>query len=843
MSKPPTDTATWLKLSAHLDHALELTPVERDAWLENLRATEPQIADELKVMLADHRQLREEGFLDGAAIGERDMSLAGVIVGSYTLMSRIGTGGMGTVWLGRRSDGRYEGSVAVKLLNAALVGRSGEERFRREGVILARLSHPHIAHLIDAGVSNTGQPYLVLELVDGEHIDTYCDEQRLSIPKRVQLFLDVLSAVAHAHSSLIVHRDLKPSNVLVTQTGTVKLLDFSIAKLMEEDGVSRLTQDAGAVLTPKYAAPEQVTGGPVTTGTDVYALGVLLYELVSGQHPYGAAVQSSSDFTRAIVEQDPLPLSAAFAKASPEARSLAAAQRSTTPDRMASVLGKELETILNKALKKAPSERYSAVAELTDDLRRYLDDKPIAARPDTVRYRAAKFVRRHRRGLAVAAAAVAGIVGMTAVYAWRVTTERDRAQVQAEKASRVSELLRSVLITADPYRDPDRSVEAAGAPNARVILDTLAARISTELNDQPEVQVEMLTVIGRTYERLGLLDRALPLLERALEIGRQSFQLPDARVAQTLDDLGVLHRRMGNPSASPAPLLEALTMRRALTGNDDKDVAVTLSEYGRTLRELGRMAESDGPTREALAIRTKLFGNEHRETATNKSDLGLLMLDLGKVEEAERLFRENLATTEALLGVEHPNSAAAKNYVGTVLAIRGDYAAAQRLQREALDVRRRVFGAANPESAFAVQSLAFTLEVQGRLQEAEAMLTEAYERVLAASTADNPRVVAMSVDLARVRVAAGKAASVESMLTLALSVRQRIYPEGHWRIAEVQSLLGASLAAQGRAEEAAPLMLAADRGLSAIQGRARDREANRARLARLPRLSPAGVSR
>ena len=254
-------------------------------------------------------------------------------------MSRIGDGGMGTVWLGRRSDGRYEGQVAIKLLNAALVGRDGEERFRREGVILGRLSHPHIARLIDAGVSNTGQPYLVLELVKGDHIDAYCDERRLSIPRRVRLFLDVLSAVSHAHTNLIVHRDLKPSNVLIDDAGAVKLLDFSIAKLMHDEDVSRLTQEGGAVLTPRYAAPEQVTGGPITTATDVYSLGVLLYELLSGQHPYGGAITSSVDFTRAIVEREPLPLSTAFHHASQESRSLVAAQRGSTPERLERALG------------------------------------------------------------------------------------------------------------------------------------------------------------------------------------------------------------------------------------------------------------------------------------------------------------------------------------------------------------------------------------------------------------------------------------------------------------------------------------------------------------------------
>jgi serine/threonine-protein kinase len=619
MTPPSSDTTTWLKLSAYLDEALDLSPVERDAWLQRLRETDPKVAAELAVMLADHKQLRAEGFLDTRALTDASTALAGVVIGSYTLISRIGDGGMGSVWLGRRSDGRYEGEVAIKLLNAALVGRGGEERFRREGIILGRLGHPHIARLIDAGVSNTGQPYLVLELVNGEHIDAYCDERRLSVQRRVRLFLDVLAAVSHAHANLIVHRDLKPSNVLVNQAGAVKLLDFSIAKLMEEDAVSRLTQEAGSVLTPKYAAPEQVTSAPITTGTDVYSLGVLLYELLSGQHPYGAAVKSSTDYTRAIVEQEPMPLSAAFDKASHETRSLIAAQRSTTPDRLSRALGLELETILNKALKKSPAERYGSVAELADDLRRYLDEKPIAARPDTVRYRATKFVRRHRRSIAAISAAAAAVLVLSAIWAIQVTTERDRARVEAEKASRVSQLLRSVLLSADPYRDPDPSAGSGATPDARALLDTLAARIADELSDQPDVQAEMLTVIGRTYERLGLLDRALPLLERALDIGRRTFPSPDVRLGQTLNDLGVLQTEFGRAAAALPLLEESLAVRRAALGEDHKDVAVTLSEYGRTLRAAGRADESERPTREALAIRTKIFGDEHREVATRST--------------------------------------------------------------------------------------------------------------------------------------------------------------------------------------------------------------------------------
>ena len=826
------DTTQWMKLSAHLDRALDLSPLERDGWLAELRATDPDTAAQLTALLAEHRQLRAEGFLDASPLSGLDASLAGITIGSYTLMSRIGDGGMGSVWLGRRSDGRFEGQVAVKLLNAALVGRGGEERFRHEGTVLAKLSHPHIARLIDAGVSNTGQPYLVLELVKGEHLDVHCDERKLSIERRIRLFLDVVAAVQHAHTNLIVHRDLKPSNVLVNQAGTVKLLDFSIAKLLEDEGMSRITRELGTMMTPKYAAPEQVTGAPITTRTDVYSLGVLLFELLSGQHPYGAAVATSAEFTHAIATQEPLRLSAAYAKAAVDSRSLVAAQRLTTPDRLSRALGGDLETILNKALKKSPDERYGSAAEFSDDLRRYLDHQPITAQPDTVRYRTLKFVRRHRQGVSAIAAVAAAILAIVAFYTVQLTVERDRARLQAEKAARVSELLTSVLLSADPYITPSAPIEGVAAePNARALLDTLAARIAGELGDQPEVQAEMLTVIGRTYERLGMTEKAQPALERALAIGRETFPLPDARVAQTLNDLGVLHRRLANFAAAEPLLNESLAMRRAVLGGEDKDVAVTLVEYGRVLRDLGRYAEAEAPVREALAIRTKIFGDEHRETATSKSDLALLLLDRGEVDEAERLSRENLATTERLLGAGHPNAAVAKSQVGMALAAKGELATAEQLQRESLAVRRQIFGASSSEAAIALQILAQTLEFAGRPADAESMLREALAIAVPVLGADHPRTVSIEIDLARTRVARRDGAAVEAMTRHALAVRERIYAPGHWRIAEAQALLGASLLAQRRQSEAAPLMLAADRALQPIAGRqGRDRDANRARL-------------
>ena len=322
---PRLDKARWNAVSPYLDHALDLEEDERARWLEVLREDQPEVAADLEQLLEARRTVLEERFLEhGGVVPCEEMSLAGHTVGAYRLMAPIGHGGMGTVWLAERSDGRFEGRAAVKLLNLSLMGASpsrGEERFRREGSLLARLTHPNIARLIDAGVSSSGQPYLVLEHIDGQTIDRYCDDHALGVEARIRLFLGVLSAVAHAHANLVVHRDLKPSNVLVSADGQVKLLDFGIAKLLQTDEWGVLTREGGTALTPEFAAPEQVTGNQVTTSTDVYSLGVLLYLLLGGQHPAGSGPKSPADLVKAIVDTDPPRLSDAVSSRDGNTRS------------------------------------------------------------------------------------------------------------------------------------------------------------------------------------------------------------------------------------------------------------------------------------------------------------------------------------------------------------------------------------------------------------------------------------------------------------------------------------------------------------------------------------------
>ena len=510
----------WKVLSPYLDQALSIPEGEREAWLRLLEESNPELAMQLSGLLDEHRLLERSGFLEDDLSGlAEDPGLAGLPIGPYRLISQIGQGGMGSVWLAERSDGRYERRVAVKFLNLALMGKGGEERFKREGVVLGRLQHEHIAGLVDAGVSTTGQPFLVLEYVEGQHIGDYCDERKLDIEARIRLFLDVLVAVAHAHTNLIVHRDLKPSNVLVSKDGQVKLLDFGIAKLLEgegtESGATAITIEGGRAMTPEYAAPEQVTGAPVTTATDVYALGVLLYVLLTGQHPAGSNLHSSAELIKAIVDTDPTRPSdvVAATRANAEETSSNAGRRTSTPEKLSRMLRGDLDTIVAKALKKDPRERYASVTALADDLHRYLHHEPIGARPDTLAYRTAKFVRRNRTVVGLAAltvfAILVGLVG-TLLQARTARMQRDFAFQQVKRSQEHDELLNFLLSDAAPRK----------ALSISDLLARAAQVIDKRHTADPVRRADLLMWIGENYSSEDQIAQGRVLVEQAYQVSR-----------------------------------------------------------------------------------------------------------------------------------------------------------------------------------------------------------------------------------------------------------------------------------------------------------------------------------
>jgi serine/threonine protein kinase/tetratricopeptide (TPR) repeat protein len=809
----PLSPHRWRELSPYLDEVLELDIEHRSAWLATLRAQNPGVASDLEMLLAEQQAIHDSGFLeDGITLRpytQPDLSLAGQILGAYRLLSLVGQGGMGSVWLAERCDGRFEGRAAVKVLNVALTGSAGEERFRREGSILARVRHPHIAQLIDAGVSQAGQPYLVLEHVDGVSIDRYCDDRSLAVEARLRLFLDVLTAIAHAHANLVVHRDIKPGNVLVSTEGDVKLLDFGIAKLVESDPsgngtrpvASPLTREAGSALTPEYAAPEQVTGGPVTTATDVYALGVLLYVLLTGHHPAGTAARSPATLMKAIVDVEPRRASDVVEETDAVA---GPGGRRTTAARLRRTLRGDLDTIIAKSLKKNPAERYASVTALADDVGRFLRQEPIAARPDSVWYRAGRFVRRHARGVAASIAVVLLLTALTAYHTAQLSAERDRAQREAEKARRVSELLTGLLTGADPYEAGPTQAE----PTVRSLLDAGARQVQQELAGQPELQSDLLTVIGRIYRRLGVYDKAQLLLEQALASGISAFGPQHVVVAQTLHDLGVLLADRGDYVAAARRLEVGVAMRRSLLGADHADVAVTLSELGRVYQDLGSNARAEPLQREALRIRRTVLGAGDKETAVSLSDLASVLRLNGNLAAAEPLLKECLEINRRTRGDIHPNTATTLHDLALIAFGRHDYATAESLLRQSLDIARRTLGAHHPTIATTLNSLAHVLVAEKRNDAAAAAEQEALTIARAALGPDHQLVAIYAINLAAVDLARREPSAAAALLIDAVPIRERapgIVPgrrrtlaQDDWNVDAAKSLLGEAQASPYR---------------------------------------------
>lgn len=503
----PVDKARWQRVSPLLDEILELDPIARAKRLQALREQDAALADDFDAVLGQLDAPDRSDFLERPAL-LREATLAGQTFGAYTVERELGQGGMGSVWLARRTDGRFEGSVAIKFLHAGLLGRGGAERFEREGTILARLAHPNIARLLDAGVAQGGaQPYLVLEYIDGVPIDRYCEDNALDTAARVRLFLDVLAAVAHAHNRLILHRDLKPSNILVTAVGEVKLLDFGIAKLLLDATVpasaTEITKAAGRAFTLQYAAPEQLQDGDVTTATDVYALGVLLYVLLGGVHPTAAFTTAPLDQMRAVIEAEPKRLSDAALLNS-------AGGAAEGKQRRARALRGDLDNIVACALKKAPTARYANAALLADDLRRYLNDEPVTARPDAIGYRFAKFVRRHRLAVAAGSAVVFALTVGIGVALWEANDARQQ-RVQAEG------LIEFMLGDLRKKLQPVGRLDVLDAVGARA-LAYYAAQDAGRL-DAASLgrRARALHLIGEIAERRGSLDEALRVFQRAAD--------------------------------------------------------------------------------------------------------------------------------------------------------------------------------------------------------------------------------------------------------------------------------------------------------------------------------------
>jgi serine/threonine-protein kinase len=576
--------ATWHELSGLLDEALDLDPPQRAAWLERQRTARPDLTPSLERLLAAHATAETGDALarlpalgpprkGPAAEGEL---LAGNRIGPYRLIRELGRGGMADVWLAERDDGAFERRVALKLPRVTRLRRDLAQRFARERDILARLEHPNIARLYDAGMDADGLPYLAMEYVDGQPITAWCDAQRLGLAARLHLFLQVLDAVQYAHARLVIHRDLKPSNILVTAAGQVRLLDFGIAKLLADDELAhetQLTRAAGRAFTPDYASPEQVRGAPLTTATDVYSAGVVLYELLCGQRPYRLAHATATQLEAAILGEDAL-------RPSRRADPAAAACRATGERGLARALAGDLDTIVLKALAKEPAQRYPTIGALAADLQHHLAGEPVRARPASLVYRASRFVSRNRLAVGAAAAVGAILVGATAVSLWQMQL----ARAQAQRAEQVKRLVLSIFEEADTY-------SASGGSRQTTAVDLLAqarTHLTGAVIRDPAIRVELLTSIGISLTGLGATAEAAQALEEAAALGRERLGPDHPRTLTAQLHWGGTRVLLGEFDSAAALLDAAET---GLRRRDDTSGLMAALRWKSYLRALERRVE------------------------------------------------------------------------------------------------------------------------------------------------------------------------------------------------------------------------------------------------------------
>jgi serine/threonine-protein kinase len=714
----------FARISALLDEFLEQSLPERLAALARLDDEDPRAAELLRRLLvspdASPPETRDLLRAQVRAVGgdAPELALVGRQVGPYRVLSSLGRGGMSTVWLAERADGLFTRRVALKLLHPSLLGSGADERFARERAILAGLEHPHIARLLDAGFTDDGQPYLAIEYVAGTAFTDYCDRHRLDLGERLRLFLQVLDAVEYAHAHLVIHRDLKPSNILVADDGSVRLLDFGIAKMLRGGDVAqtRLTQLAGRMLTPEYAAPEQIADGPVTAATDVYSLGVLLFELLTGERPYRLRRDSAAALEEAILAADPHPPSRTV-RAATGAGASAAQLRGTTPARLARALSGDLDTIVLKALQKDPAARYPTVSAFAADLRRHRDGHPVLARPDGATYRAFKYVRRHWTALTVVTAIV---LALSTALAYSLRQSRI-ARAEAERAAAVQDFLLGLFDQVDPAKQP-RDV------TARELLDHGARQLQDKLADEPDLKAMLDGVLADLYAKLADEPRALALAEERRDLmlkarGPRSVEYADAlyslgRLQADLHVMPAAERSFGEAAgifaaAGPSRRSELLRLRRSLAflaieEHHDDDARARLSAL---IPELERH-----------------FGPDSWDVAQGKSHLAAVLAQQGNFDGAARLYA-SIETALDRAPAEHALDAAAiRGNEGYVLWLAGRLGAAEVAVRSSVATFDRTLRPDNTASITELRMLGVIQQDAGRYADALASFDGAAER-------------------------------------------------------------------------------------------------------------------
>ncbi len=732
--------------------------------------------------------------------------MMGDLIGPYRILRTLGAGGMGEVYLAERADAQFEQQVAIKVVHGGSLGRGVHSRLKMERQILAQLDHPNIAHLIDGGSLPDGSAYIVMEYVEGVAIDAYCDTQLLDIPARLKLFQSVCAAVHYAHQNLIVHRDLKPSNILVTANGIPKLLDFGIAKLLDERQAGShtlaVTHADIRVMTPDHASPEQVRGQAITTASDVYVLGVLLYKLLAGVGPFFISSMRLVEIERAICEKDP-PLASEAVRTddSEESQSIATA-RSTSTKKLRRSLQGDLDNIIAMAMRKEPERRYGSAQQMAGDIQRYLDGLPVIARRDTLSYRATKFVKRHWLPVGTGVSAAFLIVAFaitTYEQSLRIAAERDRVAQQRERAENErarAEVVSTFLVDLFKLTDPQEN--RGNQVTARELLDSGAKRLRAGLQDQPNTKAALLSTVGAVYDSLGQYQVAEPILDESLRLQTPSDDL--SRVA-TLLELGRARMGAGDLSRAEAPLQEALRISQSQFGARSLQSGRALWVMGMLRFEQDRLSESKDLFRHSLGLLT--------DANAPQSDISVVLEDLASVyvrEQQWALAKESyeraLEIDKRVLGEDHPRLSMSLSNLALVAQNMGDLQRAEILYREAIERNERAYGDTHPETAAAKENFGLLLQREGRLTEAEPLLRQALAAKLSLYGADHYKVGYAHVSLALLLHDKGDLAGSELEFRQALAIYDKSLPPNHSYRASLLMHFARLLVDRGKPEQA-----------------------------------------
>jgi serine/threonine protein kinase len=818
-----TQDARWIRIRDLFGLAVNLPADERSAFLDRNCGDDPALRDELNSLLVsdiEHTKgARSRGPLTGAigaavesSTRSRREEILGSIIGPYRLKSILGHGGTGTVYLGERADRQYSAQVAVKVVEGAALNAEISRRFKAERQILASLNHANIARLIDAGESKDGYPYLVMEYVHGETIDKYCDRLRLGVEQRLELLLKVCNAVQYAHQNLVVHRDLKPGNILVTPDGTPKLLDFGIAKLLdtsEAAAAMALTRMNDRVLTPEYASPEQILGQTVTTSSDVYSLGVILYELLTGLRPYKVSGTSQLELERTICLLDPARASTVIRQALSSAANdpapsrnihLISEARQITPMRLRARLGGDLDAILMRALRKEAIHRYSSVEQFANDLRRHLASEPVLARQGNWAYYAQRFTRRHALGVSAATAFIAmltaGLIFMS-VQNKRIAEQRDVATREKQTSEAVANFMVNVFAAADPFTVQDKQVTATE------LLDKSADNIRNDLAQQPIVKARLLEAIGRSYTRQGRADRGVGLLAEALEMRRREEKPNSPAIAIALKNLGESQLFHHETEAARKSFDEA---RQILEANDQQ----ATSEYADIALNIGRVEYDRGDAVQArhlieaaLPLLRSAYGPQHAEIGSALISLGYVLQWQNEYGPMEGVARQAVQIYQHSVPELHPDRLQAESLLAESLFNQGRIEEAAPLVEKVFLDKQKVFGDKSSRVAEQLQLLIELRRRQGRLVEAEKLAREAIALKEERLGESNYNTAYSRTSLATILWQRGKTHEAEGELRAALAVYRESLPAGSLLIASAEHYLAEVLLAQNRYNEAA----------------------------------------